>query len=192
MKSSPKIALIVAGSMNLLMGLVEIIASIFSSSSALFADSLDFLVDGVNYFSSLVILKKGKKIHEKMGKIKGYLMSLLGVGILLWASYKYTNGWIPKGEVMSIIGFLALAVNLLSTWLLQKFQNNSLDLRAVWLCTRNDALGNILIIIAGHLTLYFSSPIPDIVVSLFMGIVILKSGISIITGGEEGHHHTHD
>ncbi len=58
------------------------------------------------------------------------------------------NGWIPKGEVMTAIGFLALVVNLLSTWLLQKFQNNSLDLRAVWLCTRNDALGNILIIIA--------------------------------------------
>lgn len=91
---------------------------------------------------------------------------------------------------MTTIGFFALVVNLLSTWLLQKFQNNSLDLRAVWLCTRNDALGNILIIIAGYLTLYFSSPIPDMLVSLFMGVLILQSGFSIVHGREE-HGHTH-
>lgn len=161
--------------MNLLMGFIEIVASFFSSSSALFADSLDFFVDGVNYFSSLFILKKSKKTHEQVGKMKGYLMIFLGLGILLWASFKYVNGWVPRGEIMTAIGFLALIVNLLSTWLLQRFQNNSLDLRAVWLCTRNDALGNILIIIAGYLTLYFASPIPDILVSLFMGILIFKS-----------------
>ncbi len=181
-----------AGSLNLLMGIIEIIASFFSSSSALFADSLDFFVDGVNYFSSLFILKKSTKTHEKVGKIKWYLMMLLGIGILVWASFKYVNGWIPKGEVMTVIGFLALVVNLLSTWLLQKFQNNSLDLLAVWLCTRNDALGNILIIIAGHLTLYFASPIPDMIVSIFMGILILKSGISIVRAGYEWHHHFHN
>ena len=190
MKSSPKIALIIAGSMNLLMGIVEIIASFFSSSSALLADSLDFFVDGVNYFSSLFILGKNTKIHEQVGKIKGYLMLLLGIGILIWASFKYINGWIPKGEVMTTIGFLALIVNLLSTWLLQKFQNNSLDLRAVWLCTRNDALGNILIIIAGYLTLYLASPIPDIVVSIFMGVLISQSGLSIVQG-RGGHSHIH-
>lgn len=70
MKSSPKIALIIAGSMNLMMGFVEIIASFFSSSSSLLADSLDFFVDGVNYFSSLFILKKSKYTHETVGKIK--------------------------------------------------------------------------------------------------------------------------
>lgn len=66
MKSSPKIALILAGSINIAMGFVEIIASLFSSSSSLFADSLDFFVDGVNYFSSLFILKKSKKTHERV------------------------------------------------------------------------------------------------------------------------------
>lgn len=178
--------------MNLVMGLVEIIASFFSSSSALFADSLDFFVDGVNYFSSLFILRKSKKTHEQVGKVKGYLMILFGFGILLWASFKYVNGWVPRGEIMTTIGFLALIVNILSTWLLQRFQNTSLDLRAVWLCTRNDALWNILIIIAGYLTLYFSSSIPDILVSLFMGIVIVKSGLSIIRVGDKWHNHSHD
>lgn len=70
MKSSPKFALIIAGSLNILMGIVEIIASFFSASSALLADSLDFFVDGANYFSSLLILKKSKQTHETVGKIK--------------------------------------------------------------------------------------------------------------------------
>jgi Co/Zn/Cd efflux system component len=190
MKSSPKIALIIAGSLNIFMGIVEIIASFFSSSSALLADSLDFFVDGANYFSSLFILEKSKQTHETVGKVKWYLMILLGVGVLIWAIFKYINGWVPRGDVMTTIWFLALVVNLLSTWLLQKFQNNSLDLRAVWLCTRNDALGNILIIIAGYLTLYFVSPIPDILVSIFMGVLIFRSGLSIVRG-QEGHGHAH-
>jgi Co/Zn/Cd efflux system component len=135
-------------------------------------------------------LKKSKQTHETVGKIKWYLTILLGGGILIWAVFKYVNGWVPRGEIMTTIWFLALVVNLVSTWLLQKFQNNSLDLRAVWLCTRNDALGNILIIIAGYLTLYFDSPIPDILVSLFMGVLILQSGTSIIQG-QDGISHTH-
>jgi Co/Zn/Cd efflux system component len=191
MKSSPKKALIIAGVMNLTMGFVELIASFLSSSSALLADSLDFFVDGVNYFSSLFILKKSKQTHETVGKIKGYLMLLLGIGVLVWAGFKYINGWIPRGEVMTAIGFLALIINLLSTWLLQKFQNNSLDLRAVWLCTRNDALGNILIILAGYATVYFWSVLPDIFVSIFMGILIVKSGFDIVKGREAKHNHTH-
>jgi Co/Zn/Cd efflux system component len=191
MKSSPKIALIVAGSLNFMMGFVEIVASFFSSSSALFADSLDFFVDGANYFSSFFILKKSKRTHQNVWKIKGYLMIVLGTGVLVWACWKYMNGWIPDGEVMTAIGFLALVVNLLSTWLLQKFQNNSLDLRAVWLCTRNDAIGNILIIIAGYWTLRFASPIPDILVSLFMGVLIFRSGVSIVRGGHDAHDHAH-
>lgn len=169
-----------AGSVNLLMGFVEIIASFYSLSSSLFADSLDFFVDGINYFSSLIILKKSKEIHERAGFLKGYIMILFGLGIFVWSVFKYLHGWVPRGEIMTNISLLALIVNLFSTWILQKFQNDSLDLRAVWLCTRNDALGNMLIMIAGYLTLYFSSPFPDIFVSLFMGIVIVRSGFDII------------
>lgn len=165
-------------------------ASFFSGSTALLADSLDFFSDGVNYFSSLFALKKGKKTHDTLGKIKGYYMLIMGLVILIWSIFKYFYGWLPHGETMSLIGFFALVVNLVSTFLLIKFQNRSLDLQAVWLCTRNDALGNILIIIAGYATVYFSSALPDIAVSLFMGVLIFKSGLSIIQTGEN-HEHQH-
>mgnify|MGYP000998628135 FL=1 len=88
---------------------------------------------------------------------------------------------------MTIIGVFALLVNIVSTILLSKYQDNSLDIRAVWLCTRNDAINNILIIIAGFLTIIFSSIYPDIIVSIWMGGIALWSGVSIIRDG--GSHH---
>lgn len=190
MKSSPRFALLVSWLLNILMWCAEIVTSFFSGSTALLADSLDFFSDGVNYFSSLFALKKGKKTHDTLGKIKGYYMLIMGLVILIWSIFKYFYGWVPHGETMSLIGFFALVVNLVSTFLLIKFQNRSLDLQAVWLCTRNDALGNILIIIAGYATVYFSSALPDIAVSLFMGVLIFKSGLSIIQTGEN-HEHQH-
>ena len=84
-------------------------------------------------------------------------MIITGIIIFLWIIYKYSIGWIPHGETMTIIGFFALMVNIVSTIILAKYQDNSLDIRAVWLCTRNDAINNILIIIAGFLTIMFSS-----------------------------------
>ncbi len=117
-------------------------------------------------------------------------MIVIGISVLVWMVWRYLQGWVPRGDIMSFIGFSALAVNLLSAFLLQKFQNVSLDLRAVWLCTRNDAIGNVLIIIAGFLTLAFSSPIPDMLASLFIGSLAIKSGFSILASGEE-HNHNH-
>lgn len=107
-------------------------------------------------------------------------MVVTGIIIFLWIIYKYSIGWIPHGETMTIIGFFALMVNIVSTIILAKYQDNSLDIRAVWLCTRNDAINNILIIIAGFLTTMFSSIYPDIVVSIWMGAIALWSGVTII------------
>lgn len=191
MKSSPRFALFTSWLLNTIMWCVEIVASFFSGSTALLADSLDFFSDGVNYFSSLFALGKGKKTHDTLGKIKGYYMLVMGIVILIWSIFKLFYGWIPHGETMTVIGFFALAVNLLSTFLLIKFQNRSLDLQAVWLCTRNDALGNILIIIAWYATVYFNSAIPDIAVSLFMSVLIIQSGFSIIQKWADHHGHQH-
>jgi Co/Zn/Cd efflux system component len=94
---------------------------------------------------------------------------------------------------MTVIGVFALVVNIVSTILLSKYQDNSLDIRAVWLCTRNDAINNILIIIAGFLTMIFSSIYPDIIVSIWMGGIALWSGLSIIRAGNchHGCNHNH-
>lgn len=165
------------------MGITEIIAGILSGSSSLILDALDFLFDAANYFSSIYALGKGEKIQTLLGKIKGWIMIVTGLVIFAWIGYKVMVGWIPHGETMTIIGFLALLVNIASTVVLAKYQDNSLDIRAVWLCTRNDAINNILIIIAGFLTIIYSSIYPDILVSVWMGGIALWSGLSIVRDG---------
>lgn len=118
-------------------------------------------------------------------------MILMAVAIFIVVVYKFFYGWVPSGEVMTLVWVWALFVNVFSAFLLQKFQHTSLDLRAVWLCTRNDAIGNVLIIIAGYLTLEFMSPYPDIIVSVFIWFLIFKSGLSIIQNRPQVHNHTH-
>ncbi len=189
-----KQALTFAGTSNISMGIIEIISGIFSGSSSLILDALDFIFDGANYFSSIYALDKTDAIKTLFWKIKGWIMVVTGIIIFLWIIYKYSIGWIPHGETMTIIGFFALMVNIISTIILAKYQDNSLDIRAVWLCTRNDAINNILIIIAGFLTIMFSSIYPDIVVSIWMGAIALWSGVTIIREwghSHHGHNHSH-
>lgn len=186
-----KRALTFAGTSNISMGIIEIISGIFSGSSSLILDALDFLFDGANYFSSIYALDKTEAIKTLFWKIKGYIMVITGIIIFLWIAYKYSVWWIPHGETMTVIGVFALLVNIVSTILLSKYQDNSLDIRAVWLCTRNDAINNILIIIAGFLTIFFSSIYPDIIVSVCMGGIALWSGMSIIRDGDSHHWHNH-
>ena len=172
------------------MGVIEVIMWIFSNSSSLILDSLDFLFDGTNYFSSIYVLDKSEKLKTLFGKIKWWIMILTGVAIFIWIVYKYINDWIPNGFTMSIIWFLALWVNIISTFLISKYQDESLDIQAVWLCTRNDAINNILIIIAGIITLFFVSPYPDIVVSIWMGSLAVLSWLKIVRWwNHHGHSH---
>lgn len=186
-----KRALTFAGTSNISMGIVEIISGILSGSSSLILDALDFLFDGANYFSSIYALDKTDAIKTLFWRIKGYIMIITGITIFWWITYKYSIWWIPHGETMTVIGFLALMVNIVSTVLLSKYQDNSLDIRAVWLCTRNDAINNILIIIAGFLTILFSSIYPDILVSIWMGWLAIWSGASILRDGNDHHGHSH-
>ncbi|MDD2871148.1 MAG: cation transporter [Candidatus Gracilibacteria bacterium] len=182
MKSLKK-ALLFAGVSNTGMGIIEIIMGVISGSSSLILDALDFLFDGTNYFSSIYALDKSEKIKIIFGKVKGYIMIITGVIIFIWLIYKYFNNSVPEGVTMSLLGFIALGVNIVSTLLLSKYQNESLDIKAVWLCTRNDAINNILVIIAGVLTTIFMSPYPDIIASIWMGGIAIWSGVSILKGG---------
>ena len=95
-------------------------------------------------------------------------MIITGIVIFGWIGYKFSIGWIPSGYTMTVIGFVALFINILSTFILARYQNDSLDIRAVWLCTRNDAINNVLIIMAGFATIRYTSMYPDILVSIWM------------------------
>lgn len=181
--NSLKKALLFAGVSNTGMGIIEIIMGILSGSSSLILDALDFLFDGTNYFSSIYALDKSEKIKTIFWKTKGYIMIITGVVIFIWLIYKYFNNSVPEGSTMSLLWFIALGVNIISTLLLSKYQDESLDIKAVWMCTRNDAINNILVIISGVLTTIFMSPYPDIIVSIWMWWIAIWSGVSILKWG---------
>lgn len=175
-----KYALLFAGGSNFGMWIIEIITALLSGSSSLLADALDFLFDGSNYFSSVYALNKSENLKTLFWKIKWYIMVLTGIAIFIWIAYKWKIWWIPEGSTMTIIGLMALLVNIISASILRKYQDESLDIRAVWLCTRNDAINNILVIIAGFLTLRYGSIYPDIVASTWMASMSIWGGTSIL------------
>lgn len=107
-------------------------------------------------------------------------MILAGLTTLGFVVYNLMTGHIPLGEKLSILGGVALFVNISCAVLLSKFRGESADLRAVWLCTRNDAIGNILVIIAGFITLYWASPIPDAIAGGIIGTLAILGGHSIL------------
>lgn len=191
-KNKLRKALIFAWVSNTSMGIIEMLSWILSGSSSLVLDALDFIFDGVNYFSSIYALNKSEKLKTIFWKVKGWIMILTGIVIFAWIIYKYISGRVPNGITMSILWVLALWVNIISTVLISKYKDESLDIQAVWLCTRNDAINNILILVAWIITLYFNSIYPDIIISFWMWVIVILSWMRIVKWGNiDKHWHSH-
>jgi Co/Zn/Cd efflux system component len=127
---------------------VELIASIFSGSTALAADSADFLGDSVNYALSLGALAMGGAWLSRVALLKGGAMSVYGIAVLAYAAWRAWLGVPPEPLTMGIVGTLALAVNFGVAALLYRFREGDANMRSVWLCTRNDVIANILVLVA--------------------------------------------
>jgi len=134
---------------NASMFLVEIIASQAGDSISLKADALDFFSDAVNYAISLFVLSSSLLVRAKASMIKAASMTAFGLFIIISAVYRAINGSAPEPHVMGIIGSLALFSNLAVAWVLFRFRSGDSNMRSVWLCTRNDAIGNLAVILAG-------------------------------------------
>lgn len=165
--------------LNAGMFVVEIIASIYSSSSALLADAVDFFADATNYAISLYVLDKALSTRAKASLIKGGSMALFGVLVFANSIYSIATNTIPQAEIMGVIGVLALTVNIFSAYLLYRFRKGDSNRESVWLCSRNDAIGNILVMIAAIGVIYTQSHWPDILVAFFIATLFLRSAYRI-------------
>ena len=170
------IALIV----NLLMFAVEIIFSLQANSISLLADSIDFLGDAANYGISLWVLAMAVQTRAKAAILKAAFMALFGIGVLVHAIWNAITGVVPDAHTMTFIGLLALAANLGVAWLLYAYRNGDSNMRSVWLCTRNDALGNIAVIIAALGVLGTGTAWPDLGVAVVMATLALTSAWQVI------------
>lgn len=176
---------------NLAMFGVEISAGILSGSISLLADSLDFAGDAATYGISLFVL--GRHIHTraKASLLKASTMVLFALWIIGTVIYQFINGTLPKAEVMGLIGILALSANLLSAFLLYRFREGDSNMLSVWLCTRNDAIGNVAVVLAAIGVYFTGSNIPDLVVALGMGSLGLAGALKIIRAARHELHHHH-
>jgi Co/Zn/Cd efflux system component len=171
------IALIING----MMFAIEIIFSLQSGSVSLLADSIDFLGDAANYGISLWVLAMSVKARATASLFKAASMAVFGIGILAHAIWNAMTGVLPDAQTMSLVGLLALAANLGVAGLLYAYRNGDSNMRSVWLCTRNDALGNIAVIGAAIGVLGTGTAWPDLIVAIIMASLALTAARQVMT-----------
>ena len=165
---------------NAAMFFVELLAAWWSGSSALAADAADFLGDSTNYALSLGAIAAGGLWVSRVALLKGLAMSLYGVGVLAYAGWRAWLGAPPEPLTMGVVGTLALAVNFGVAALLYRFREGDANMRSVWLCTRNDVIANIAVLIAAAGVFGTGTVWPDVAVAAMLAVLGLTSGSSVI------------
>jgi Co/Zn/Cd efflux system component len=188
---------------NAAMFVVEMSAGKLAGSQALQADALDFLGDALTYGLSLAVIGMSLKVRSTAALLKG--LSLLAMGLWVFGStvYQFFVLGMPSAEIMGLIGLLALAANLASVLLLMRYKDGDANVRSVWLCSRNDAIGNVAVMIASVAVWLTATAWPDLVVAIFMAGLFLRSAQLILvqswqelrsgedTGALDSHGHAH-
>lgn len=159
---------------------VEIYAGWSGGSVSLLADAIDFFGDAANYGISLFVLALSVQWRSRAALLKGLTMGGYGVFILVSAAWHGITGTVPEAATMGIIGSLALAANLLVAVLLFTYRNGDANMRSVWLCTRNDAIGNLAVLLAALGVFSTGSALPDLVVAVAMGTLALTAGMGVV------------
>jgi Co/Zn/Cd efflux system component len=165
---------------NALMFVVEFGSAFFANSVSLQADALDFLADAATYGITLMVLGSSVRIRSSAALLKGLSMGILGVWIFARTIYNASENIIPLADVMGSIGFAALIANVVCAILLYKHRSGDSNMRSVWLCSRNDAIGNIAIMIAASGVFAMNSGWPDFVVASLMATLAIISSYQII------------
>ena len=170
------LALIINGAMFAL----EISAGLRAGSVALLADSLDFLGDAGNYAISLFVLSMSLSWRARAAQFKALSMALFGLWVLLATAWNAWHGAVPEASTMGLIGSVALVANLGVAALLYAWRNGDSNMRSVWLCTRNDALGNIAVLLAALGVYGSGSAWPDLLVAGIMASLALTSAWQVL------------
>ncbi|MDG9930897.1 MULTISPECIES: cation transporter [unclassified Pseudomonas] len=180
---------------NLAMFVVEIGAGVKAGSVSLLADSLDFLGDSANYGISLWVLGMSLAIRARAAQFKAVTMLLLGLGVLGTALWHWWQGEVPSAPTMGVVGTLALLANLGVAVLLYAYREGDSNMRSVWLCTRNDALGNLAVLGAALGVFGTGSAWPDLIVASIMALLAITAAVQVLrqADGElkDGHGHAH-
>jgi len=166
---------------NLAMFMVEMIAGFSARSVSLQADSLDFLGDTVNYGVSLFVAGMMLRNRAIAAFGKGVTMGLFGVWVLVSSVWKVFAGAPPEPVTMGVVGFIALAANAICFALLSAYRSGDSNMRSVWLCSRNDLIGNCAVVAAALGVARTGAAWPDVGVAVIMAILALQGAAAVVT-----------
>ena len=166
---------------NAAMFVVEMAAGYLARSQALQADALDFFGDSLTYGLSLAVIGMPLATRANVALLKGASLLAMGLWVLGSTAWKVLYTGVPEAEIMGLIGFLALAANVASVILLIAYKDGDANVRSVWLCSRNDAIGNVAVMIAALGVWGTATGWPDLIVAAIMASLFLSSAWQIIT-----------
>ena len=164
---------------------VEITGGHLAQSKALFADSLDFLADSLTYGLSLYVIGMGIRARTRAALFKGFSLLAMGLWVFGSTAYAFFTNTLPDAQWMGEIGLLALLANVASVLILATYKDGDANVRSVWLCSRNDAIGNVAVIIAAVAVWLTASRWPDLIVAALMAGLFLTSAWQILRQGLE-------
>lgn len=156
------------------------VASWTSGSVSLLADSIDFFGDAANYAISLAVLGMAAATRSKAAMFKAATMGAFGVFVLGKAVWSLKAGVPPEAVTMGAIGFAALVANVVVAWMLFRFRTGDANMRSVWICSRNDAIGNVAVMLAAFGVFGTGSAWPDLAVAAVMGTLALVGAVTVL------------
>ena len=159
---------------------VEVSAGLSAASTALLADAIDFFGDAANYGVSLWVLGMALVWRARAALLKGLTMGVFGFFVLVNAGLSALAGTVPEPATMGVVGALALVANVSVAALLYAWRDGDANMRSVWLCSRNDAIGNVAVMVAALGVFGTGSGWPDLLVAAVMGVVAIVSAVSVV------------
>jgi Co/Zn/Cd efflux system component len=154
---------------------VEYSASVFSDSISLKADALDFFGDAANYAISLFVASSSVLIRARASILKALTMGGFGIFVISTAVHRALYGSVPEATTMGLVGLLALVANLTVAAALFRYRTGDSNMRSVWLCSRNDAIGNLAVIVAALAVFASASRWPDLLVATIISTLAISS-----------------
>jgi Co/Zn/Cd efflux system component len=172
--------LIAVIAINAVMFLVEMTAGQLAASQSLQADALDFLADTLTYGASLFVIGMALRTRALVALGKGVSLLVMGLWVFGSTIYRIFVMGLPGAEIMGVVGFLALAANVASVVILMAYKDGDANVRSVWLCSRNDAIGNVAVIVAALGVWGTATAWPDLIVAAIMAGLFLSSSVKIL------------
>ena len=165
---------------NASMFAVEVVAGLIAGSVSLHADALDFLGDSFNYAISIAVLSLALTWRARAALLKGATMGVLGLWVIGEAAWHIYIDRVPEPIVMGAVGFAALLANAVVALMFYRFRDSEANLRSAWICSRNDVLGNLAVLLAALGVFGTGTLWPDVIVAVLMATLALQGSVTVV------------